>query len=70
MCAASSKIQPFAICISSNGESAAVGEQSPMKMSYSRAGHIGLDEAVQAVGKRIQVCEFSRIVDDNFRDQS
>jgi hypothetical protein len=51
MCAASLEIQPFAICISSGGESAAVGEQSPNEMSHSRAGHIGPDEAVQAVGK-------------------
>lgn len=45
------KSQPFAICVSSGGESAAVGEQSPNEMSHSRAGHIGPDEVVQAVGK-------------------
>lgn len=37
--------------MSSGGESAAVGEQSPDEMSHSCAGHIGPDEAVQVVGK-------------------
>jgi hypothetical protein len=50
MYAASWKIQPFAICVSSGGESVAVG-QSPNEMSHTRASHTGPDEGVQAVGK-------------------
>jgi hypothetical protein len=64
VCAASLGIQSFTICVSSSGESAAVGEQSPNEMSYSRVGHIGLDEAVQVAHKRVQVCEFVRIVNN------